>query len=121
MKSAFFLVDLLERYNYQGPKHFDYKPARTEDDKGVWVSATSNMQTYLMLRERALAFRADPRVQAAMVESRINELAVPTLATGETWKDLHDESFDVETAGERGYHYETIDQLAIEHLLGAAN
>ena len=37
LKSAFFLVDLLERYKYAGPKHFDYKPGRTEDDRGVWV------------------------------------------------------------------------------------
>ncbi|MEI6407330.1 MAG: xylose isomerase [Actinomycetes bacterium] len=118
LKSAFFLVDLLERYQYSGPKHFDYKPARTEDDKGVWASASANMRTYLLLKERALAFRNDPRVQAAMVESRINELAVPTMGAGETWRDLTDESFDVETAGERGYGYEALDQLALEHLMG---
>ena len=88
LKSAFFLVDLLERYKYAGPKHFDYKPGRTEDDRGVWVSATSNMRTYLALKERALAFRADPRVKAAMEDSRINELELPTLAKGESWKDL---------------------------------
>jgi xylose isomerase len=62
LKSAFFLVDLLKRYNYQGPRHFDYKPARTEDDKDVWESAMANMRTYLLLKERALAFPEDPRV-----------------------------------------------------------
>jgi len=118
LKSAFFLVDLLERYNYQGPKHFDYKPARTEDDAGVWVSATSNMRTYLALKERALAFRSDPRVIDAMKESRIDQLEVPTLAAGESWRDLGNDSFDVELAGGRGYGYETIDQLALEHLMG---
>jgi xylose isomerase len=30
VKSAFFLVDLLERYGYSGPKHFDYKPVRRD-------------------------------------------------------------------------------------------
>src|SRR5690606_33199416 len=29
--SAFFLVDLLEHGGYDGPRHFDYKPMRTED------------------------------------------------------------------------------------------
>jgi len=118
LKSAFFLVDLLEKYKYDGPKHFDYKPVRTEDDKGVWVSASANMRTYKLLQERAIAFRADPRVQAATKESRIDQLAIPTLAPGETWKDIADPSFDVEAAGERGMGYELIDQLAIEHLMG---
>jgi xylose isomerase len=118
LKSAFFLVDLLERYNYSGPKHFDYKPARTESDKGVWESATANMRTYLALKERAAAFRADSRVIAAMKESNIPGLSEPTLAAGETWKDLAKDSFDVEAAGKRGCGYEAIDQLALEHLMG---
>ena len=118
LKSAFFLVDLLERYKYDGPKHFDYKPARTESDKGVWESATANMRTYLALKERALAFRADPRVIAAMAESNIPGLSEPTLNAGQTWRDLAGDSFDVEAAGTRGYGYEAIDQLALEHLMG---
>ena len=121
LKSAFFLVDLLERYKYDGPKHFDYKPARTESDKGVWESATANMRTYLALKERALAFRADPRVIAAMAESNIPGLSEPTLGSGQTWRDLADDSFDVEAAGTRGYGYEAIDQLALEHLMGVQN
>ena len=119
LKSAFFLVDLLERYNYSGPKHFDYKPARTESDKGVWESASANMRTYLMLKERALAFRNDPRVINAMAESNIPGLAEPTFAPSETWRDLANDTFDVEAAGKRGYHYEALDQLALEHLMGA--
>ena len=118
LKSAFFLVDLLERYKYDGPKHFDYKPGRTENDKGVWESATANMRTYLALKERALAFRADPRVIAAMAESNIPSLNEATLNAGETWKDLAKDSFDVEAAGTRGYGYGAIDQLALEHLMG---
>jgi xylose isomerase len=118
LKSAFFLVDLLERYNYSGPKHFDYKPARTENDKGVWESASANMRTYLALKERAAAFRSDPRVIAAMKESNIPGLTEPTLAKGETWKDLAKDNFDVEAAGKRGYGYEAVDQLALEHLMG---
>ena len=118
LKSAFFLVDLLERYNYEGPKHFDYKPMRTESDEGVWASATANMRTYIILQERARAFRADPRTKAALEKSGVNELLQPTVASGESWKEIAGESFDVEAAGKRGYHYEELDQLALEYLIG---
>jgi xylose isomerase len=118
LKSAFFLVELLERYKYDGPKHFDYKPGRTEDDKGVWDSATANMRTYLALKERATAYRNDPRVIAAQKDSNIPGLTENTMAKGESWKDLAKDSFDVEAAGVRGYQYEALNQLALEHLMG---
>ncbi len=121
--NAFFLVDLLERSDYDGPRHFDYKPMRTEDITGVWASAAANMRTYILLREKAKAFRADPRVQEALEASRVGGTAIPTLAPGETYDDLVadvDANFDVEAAGLRGYHYAQLDQLAIEHLLGTA-
>jgi xylose isomerase len=119
LKSAFFLVDLLDRYKYDGPKHFDYKPMRTESDDGVWASASANMRTYLILQERATAFRNDPRTKAALEKSGVTELLQPTLASGESWRDIQGESFDVESAGKRGYHYEELDQLALEYLIGA--
>ena len=118
LKSAFFLVDLLDRYNYDGPKHFDYKPMRTESDEGVWASASANMRTFIILQERARAFRADPRTKAALEKSGVNELLRPTVASGESWKDIANENFDVEAAGKRGYHYEELDQLALEYLIG---
>lgn len=129
VKSAFFLVDLLESRDadgnkaYDGPLHFDFKPYRTDDAADVWDSVRSNMVTYLMLKERALAFRADPEVQAALVASGAPELAKPALAEGETWEDLladraSFEDFDVEAAAERGKHYTRLDQLALEHLTG---
>jgi xylose isomerase len=119
LKSAFFLVDLLENGGYEGPRHFDYKPTRTEDISGVWASAAANMRTYLILKERAKAFRADPEVQEALAASRVEELAVPTLAPGETYETLADDTFDLDAAAARGFHYEHLDQLALEHLLGA--
>jgi xylose isomerase len=119
LKSAFFLVDLLDRYKYDGPKHFDYKPMRTESDEGVWASASANMRTYLILQERATAFRNDPRTKAALEKSGVTELLQPTLAAGESWRDIEGENFDVESAGKRGYHYEELDQLALEYLIGA--
>jgi xylose isomerase len=119
VKSAFFLVDLLETGGYDGPRHFDYKPGRTEDAADVWVSAAANMRTYLILKERAAAFRADPEVQEALKASRVDQLAVPTLAPGETAESVRGDEFDLEAAAARGYHFGRLDQLAMEHLMGA--
>ena len=124
VKSAFFLVDLLEHAGYDGPRHFDYKPYRTDGIDDVWVSAAANMRTYLILKERARAFRADPEVQAALKAAGSPLLAEPTLASRETWQDLvadrsSFEEFNVEAAADRVKHYSLLDQLAIEHLLGA--
>jgi xylose isomerase len=131
--SAFFLVDLLENGGatggwdgpaYDGPRHFDYKPMRTEDLDGVWASAAANMRTYLLLKDRAAAFRADPAVQAALQAARVPELAVPTLAEGESYADLLAdrsafEDFDADAVAALGYSFVQLDQLAVEHLLGA--
>ncbi|WP_329259107.1 xylose isomerase [Actinoallomurus sp. NBC_01490] len=119
LKNAFFLVDLLENGGYDGPRHFDYKPTRTEDISGVWASAEANMRTYLILKERARAFRADPEVQEALAASRVDQLSVPTLEPGETFDSLAADDFDLDAAAARGYHYERLDQLAVEHILGA--
>lgn len=119
LKSSFFLVDLLERGGYDGPRHFDFKPGRTENESGVWASAAACMRNYLIFKERAAAFRADPRVAEALSASRVPELMVPTLAAGESLDDLRAEPFDVETAAVRGYHFERLDQLALDHLMAA--
>ncbi|OPG12768.1 xylose isomerase [Microbispora sp. GKU 823] len=118
VKSAFFLVDLLENGGYDGPRHFDYKPLRTEDKEDVWDSAAANMRTYLILKEKSKAFRADPEVQDALAASKLTELAQPTLAEGETYEDILAESIDVDEVAARGFHFTRLNQLALEHLLG---
>ena len=122
--NAFSLVDLLETGGYEGPRHFDYKPLRTEDVDGVWVSAAANMRTYLLLKERAAAFRADPAVAEALAAAGVADLATPTLKAGETVADLLAdrsafEDFDADKTGERGCGYVRVAQLALEHVLGA--
>ena len=128
--NAFATVDLIESRNpdgtraYEGPRHFDYKPSRTEDMEGVWASAAANMRMYLLLKERAAAFRADPEVRAAFEASRVGELSQPTLNDGETYEDfLADrssyEDFDADAAAEKGYGFVRLNQLAVEHALGA--
>ena len=127
--NAFSLVDLLEFGGaggapaYDGPRHFDYKPSRTEDMDGVWQSAAANMRMYLLLKERAAAFRADPEVQEALASARVAELSSPTLAAGETASDILGDDriaqFDVDAAGAKGYGFVRLHQLAVEHLMGA--
>ena len=118
VKEAFFLVDLLESAGYEGPLHFDFKPPRTEDMSGVWESASACMRNYLILKEKAAAFRADPEVAAALEASRVPELSLPTLGEGESLADVLAEEIDLADVGGRGYHFERLDQLALEHLLG---
>ncbi|WP_371781580.1 xylose isomerase [Streptosporangium subroseum] len=118
VKDAFFVVDLLENGGYDGPRHFDYKPLRTEDAEDVWVSAAANMRTYLILKEKVKAFHADPEVVEALTASKVAELAEPTLAPGETLADLNRDEFDLDKVAERGFHFTRLNQLAVEHLLG---
>jgi xylose isomerase len=123
VKSAFFLVDLLESAGYDGARHFDFKPLRAEDPEGVWVAAAACMRTYLILRAKARAWRADPEVAAALEAAGVPELSVPTRAPGESLAELLAdrsayEDFDPEAAGQRATNIERLDQLALDHLLG---
>jgi xylose isomerase len=117
-RGAFWIVDALEAGGYDGPVHFDYKPPRTEDDDGVWASAAACMRNYLILRDKVRAFRADPDVRQALTTAQVDQLAVPTLAPGENWRDVAGFVPDVATLAERGMAFERLDQLALEHLYG---
>jgi xylose isomerase len=131
LQNAFSLVDLLENGGpnggpaYDGPRHFDYKPSRTDGIDGVWSSAAANMRMYLLLKERAAAFRADPDVQEALQASKVLELSTPTLSAGETYDDLiadrgSYEDFDTDAYfGGKSFGFVHLQQLAVEHLMGA--
>jgi xylose isomerase len=59
-----------------------------------------------------------------MAAAGVPDLAVPTLAPGETTADLLAdpaafESFDADASGARSHGATVLDQLALEHLLGA--
>jgi xylose isomerase len=126
---AFSTVDLLENGapgggpTYEGDRHFDYKPLRTESMEGVWESALANMELYLSLKERSESFRADPEVQEALAAAGVAELSKPTLNEGEDYDALladrsSFEDFDLEVGRTKGYGFAKIQRLAIEHLLG---
>lgn len=122
LRGAFWAVDVLEGAGtgraYDGFVHFDYKPPRTEDIEDVWETARACMRNYLIIRERVRAFRADPEVKAALEAARVDELAVPTLAGDDSLAGLRAERHDVDALAARGMHFERLDQLAMEHLLG---
>ncbi|MFL6100079.1 MAG: xylose isomerase [Actinomycetales bacterium] len=117
-RGAFWTVAIVEHGGYDGPRHFDFKPPRTEDMDGVWASAAGCMRNYLILRAKVQAFRADPEVQAALTAARVDQLAVPTVAPGETLAEVRVEAFDPDAAAARGMAFEHLDQLALEHLYG---
>jgi len=131
LANAFALVDLLENggpnggQTYEGPRHFDFKPSRTEDVTGVWDAVAANMRTYLLLKERAASFRSDPEVQEALVASRVGEIRQTTLSPGESYDDLladrgSYEDFNSDAYfGGKGCGFVRLNQLALEHLLGA--
>ena len=131
LQNAFSLVDLLENGGpngtpaYTGPRHFDYKPSRTEDETGVWDSAKANMRMYLLLKERAAAFRADPEVQQALLASQVEQINVPTLNAGESYDDLiadrgaYEEFDSGAYFNGKGFGFVRLQQLALEHLLNA--
>jgi xylose isomerase len=129
---AFSTVDLLENGapgggpTYEGDRHFDYKPLRTENMDGVWESALANMELYLTLRERSHAFRADPRVQEALAYSEVAQLSEPTLSPGEDHKALvadrsSFEDYDLDGPRQKGYGFARVQRLALEHLLGVTS
>ena len=123
LREAFWTVDVLQGTaggpGYDGYVHFDYKPPRTEDLEGVWETARGCMRNYLILREKVQAFRADPEVAEALAAARVTELAQPTLGAGETLDELRKATYDPDALAQRGLGFERLDQLAMEHLLGA--
>ncbi len=68
VKSAFFLVKLLEDVGYGGPRHFDAHAYRTEDYEGVKDFARGCMRTYLILKEKGQRWNADTEIQALVKE-----------------------------------------------------
>jgi xylose isomerase len=121
VKSAFLLVKFLEETGYAGSRHFDAHAYRTEDYEGVKDFARGCMRTYLILKEKALQFRADPEIQSLLEEINAEQ---PDLAplfgaySPQKAAALKARSFDRAALGARGLGYERLDQLTMELLLG---
>jgi len=121
LKAAFFLVKFLEDVGYAGSRHFDAHAYRTEDYEGVKDFARGCMRTYLMLKEKAAQWNADPEIRALLAEINADDGSLaPYLGpyTPQKAAALRDLPIDRQAIGRRGLLYERLDQLTIEILLG---
>ncbi|HOV48032.1 MAG: xylose isomerase [Anaerolineae bacterium] len=121
IKAAFYLVKFLEDVGYTGSRHFDAHAYRTEDLEGVKDFARGCMRTYLILKEKAARFNADPEIQALLAEINADDGALAPFCgayTPEKAAALKAQPFDRVILAGRGLHYERLDQLTIDLLLG---
>lgn len=121
LKSAFFLVKLLEDNHYGGNRHYDAHAYRTENYEGVKDFARGCMRTYLILKEKAEKFNQDAEIQALLAEINADDGSMAPFTgpfTAEKAAALKAHAFDRQVLGARGYGYERLDQLTIELLLG---
>src|SRR5215213_5469582 len=121
LKSAFFLVKLLEDNGYDGSRHFDAHAYRTEDYEGVKDFARGCMRTYLILKEKAACWNADQEIQGLVAEINADDGSMNQyFGTYDSAKAnaLKAESFDQVSISQRGLKYERLDQLTVEVLLG---
>lgn len=121
LKSAFFLVKLLEDNKYDSSRHFDAHAYRSEDYEGVKDFARGCMRTYLILKEKAAQWNADQEIQALLEEINADDGSMNQYFgaySAQKAEALKSESFDRAALGARGLPYERLDQLTIEVLLG---
>jgi xylose isomerase len=121
IKAAFYLVKFLEDVGYAGSRHFDAHAYRTEDFKGVKDFARGCMRTYLILKEKAARFNADPEIQALLREINAEDGSLAPLFgkySREKAATLQTHAFDRSAISARGLGYERLDQLTVDLLLG---
>jgi xylose isomerase len=118
-KAAFWLVKFLEDVGYSGPRHFDAHAYRTEDYEGVKDFARGCMRTYLILKDKAAQWNADPEIKSLLADIA----AVTGNGRGEKFsshnaQQLLDTNFDRSSLAAKGLKYERLDQLTVDILLG---
>jgi xylose isomerase len=121
LKQSFFLVKFLEDVGYQGSRHFDAHAFRTEDLEGVKDFARGCMRSYLIFKEKARQWNADPEIQALIAEANAGGEALQAFEgkyTPHKAQGIKDYAFDIKGMSERGYKYERLDQLTVDLLLG---
>lgn len=121
LKSAFFLVKLLEENRYAGSRHFDAHAYRTEDFEGVKDFARGCMRTYLILKDKAARWNADPEIQSIVEEISGDDGSMDAYFgkfSAEKADAIKAQSFNRSAIASRGLKYEKLDQLTNELLLG---
>lgn len=121
IKPAFFLVKFLEDVGYAGARHFDAHAWRTEDYAGVKDFARGCMRSYLILKDKAARFNADPEIQTLVADIQAQDPAMAAFF-GKYTKSKADalkaHAFDREAISQRGMQYERLDQLVFDLLMG---
>ena len=117
IRDAFYVVKVLEDADWDGMRHFDAHPYRTEDGDGVWEFARGCMRTYLVLADKVRRFREDEEIQDALLAAKAAALSEPTAPAGGV-EEIRDATFDEDALAAQGYGHERLDQLVTELLLG---
>jgi xylose isomerase len=119
-RAAFWLVKFLEDVGYDGSRHFDAHAYRTEDYGGVKEFARGCMRTYLILKEKAARWNADPEIRAllAALEEANSGSHEHGAYSRERASQLRGARFDRQALADGGLEYERLDQLTMDILLG---
>ncbi len=121
VKTAFFLVKLLEDNGYDGSLHFDAHAYRSSDYEDVKAFARGCMRNYLILKEKVQQFNSDNDIQDLLAEINADNGEMDSFMGIYSTKKataLRHHSFDRVALGQRGQPYERLDQLTIELLMG---
>lgn len=120
LKSAFWLVKLLEDVGYQGSRHFDAHAYRTENYQGVQDFARGCMRTYLIMKEKARQWNEDREIQTILKEISEESKGVPKAGrySKKGSRALLAHVFDKDLILKKSLPYERLDQLTVDLLLG---
>lgn len=121
LKSAFFLVKLLEDNAYNGSRHFDCHAYRQSDYQDVKEFAKGCMRTYMILKEKVGRWNADKEIQGLLRLINTEDISMSKLtkkfSAGNAKKLLEAPLDRIELAKAR-LPYEQLDQLSNEVLMG---
>ena len=99
-------------------RHFDAHAYRSEDLEGVKAFARGNMRSYLILKDKAARWNADPEIgQLLAARKTVAETAL--VYSAEHAGRLKRARFDRDALSATGAGYERLDQLTFDVLMGA--
>lgn len=116
-KQAFFLVKFLEDVGYAGCRHFDAHAYRSEDLEGVKAFARGNMRSYLILKDKAARWNADPEI-GQLLAARRSEDQSALVYSADHAAHLKRAKFNRDALSASGAGYERLDQLTFDVLMG---
>lgn len=120
-KGAFFLVKLLEDSKYNGPRHFDSHAFRQSDLQDVKAFAAGSMRSYMILKEKAAKWNADPEIQGLLKIINVQDANLSKLTkkfSPQNAKKLLAAPLDRVELAKARLPYEQLDQLTMEVLMG---